>query len=227
MSSLKFSRMLQLINEEEFSAITKAKIIIFGIGGVGGTALEALVRSGFKHLTIVDRDVFELSNLNRQLFATKETIGKPKVYAAKERLLLINEDANITALHQELNEENISDFKLEQYDYIIDAIDSLSPKLALITYALKNKLKIISTTGAGNRFDPTKISVTTIEKTSGCPLAKKIKLHLSNERLGGLKVVTSSELPHSNKGAKPGSTSFVPPAFGLALASFVFQEIIE
>lgn len=227
MESRRFSRILQLINDDDFAKVKEAKLIIFGVGGVGGQALESLVRSGFFAFTIVDRDVVEESNLNRQVIATSKNIGQPKVEAAKMRMLEINPNCQIKALFTAVNSQNVSEFALENYDFIVDAIDDFPAKMALIKYALINNLPIISAMGAGNRFDPTKVFVTDISKTEGDPFAKKIRYELRKEKLKGLPVVTSSELPSVNNGTKPGSTSFVPPAAGLAIASYIFNKIIK
>lgn len=227
MNTKRYERIKQLVDEDTLLNVGKSRLIIFGVGGVGGQALESLVRSGFRHITIVDRDVVDESNLNRQLIATSKNIGKPKVDAAKRRMEEIDANCLIETRFTAINEQNISEFALEEYDFIVDAIDDFCAKTALIKYALINKLPIISAMGAGNRFDPTKVFITDISKTSGDPLAKKVRLELRKAKLKGLTVVTSSELPAPNKGNKPGSTSFVPPASGLAIASYIFKKIIE
>jgi len=227
MEKERFGRLLQIVSVEDLAKVESKRIIIFGLGGVGGSALEALVRAGFKHFTIVDNDVIEITNLNRQLLATTKTIGVPKIKVAKDRMLEINPNCKINVVFAQVHSKNIEDFNLESFDYIVDAIDSFEDKMALIVYAVKNKLPIISAMGAGNRFDPTKVIVTKIEKTEGCPLAKKVRYHLRQEKLKGLMVVTSLELPVTSIGNKLGSSSFVPPAFGLAMASYIFRNVIS
>lgn len=222
-----FIRTIQIVGEENFNKLQDKSIIIFGVGGVGGQALEALVRAGFLKFTIVDHDVVEETNLNRQLIATQDVISKPKVEVAKNRMLQINSNVVINTVFGPINAQNIDKFNLDAYDFIVDAIDSFDDKLALITYSLKKNLPIISAMGAGNRLDPTKVFVTTIEKTEGCPLAKKIRYALRQEKLKGLIVVTSKELPLRNNGKRPGSSSFVPPAYGLAIASYIFKNVIK
>lgn len=221
-----FSRLIQLIGEDNLRKIQSKKIIVFGVGGVGGQAAEALVRTGIEHITIVDYDVVEETNLNRQLIATLDVIGKPKVEVLKKRLLSINGDVEVNTFCYEVTETNIESFNLEQYDFVVDAIDSVRTKIALIHFALKHNIRIISAMGAGNRIDPTKVRITDIEKTNGCPLAKTIRINLRKNNLKGLKVVTSEELPLPNYGHKPGSTAFVPPAYGLAIASYIFSECL-
>ncbi len=227
MNTKRYERIMQLVDEAAFLKVGKSKLIVFGVGGVGGQALESLVRAGFRTITIVDRDVVEESNLNRQLIATSKNLGEPKVEAAKARMLEIDLDCAIEPLYTAVSAQNINEFNLEKYDFVIDAIDDFPAKMALIKYCIINKIPLISAMGAGNRFDPTKVFITDISKTSGDPLAKKVRLELAKEQLKGLTVVTSSELPSPNKGFKPGSTSFVPPAAGLAIASYIFKKIIE
>ncbi|MFA5485590.1 MAG: tRNA threonylcarbamoyladenosine dehydratase [Bacilli bacterium] len=227
MANNMFIRTIQIVGEENFNKLQDKSIIIFGVGGVGGQALEALVRAGFLKFTIVDHDVVEETNLNRQLIATQDVISKPKVEVAKNRMLQINSNVVINTVFGPINAQNIDKFNLDAYDFIVDAIDSFDDKLALITYSLKKNLPIISAMGAGNRLDPTKVFVTTIEKTEGCPLAKKIRYALRQEKLKGLIVVTSKELPLRNNGKRPGSSSFVPPAYGLAIASYIFKNVIK
>ena len=220
-------RTLQIISEDDLAKIVQTRIIIFGIGGVGGQALESLVRAGFTHISIVDFDVVDVTNINRQVLATVPVIGIPKVEVAKKRMEEINPEVLIDAQIVEVTPQNISEFKLETYDYIIDAIDSFKAKMALIKYALTHNIKIISAMGAGNRLDPTKLEIVDIFKTSGDPLARKVRAELRIEKLDGLLDVTSKELPHHNSGARPGSSPFVPAAAGLALASYIFINVIS
>ncbi|HZJ89318.1 MAG TPA: ThiF family adenylyltransferase [Bacilli bacterium] len=222
----KFKRTIQIVGLENFLKLQSKKLIVFGVGGVGGQAVESLVRAGFVNITIVDYDKIETSNFNRQLLATESELAKIKVEVAKRRMLEINKEAKITALNKQLTKDNISKFNLHEFDYIIDAIDEYSSKIALITYALRNKLKIISSMGAGNRLDPTKVKISKVENTFACPIAKKIRLDLKKLKLNNLNVVFSEEYALENKYKVPGSSSFVPPAFGLAIASFVFKQLI-
>ncbi len=227
MDNKRYSRTIQIVGANNFKKLQNIKIIVFGVGGVGGQALESLVRAGFLYITIVDRDVVEVSNLNRQLIATTQNIGKPKVEVARRRIHEINPECHINTEYAEINPENINEFNLEAYDYIVDAIDSFGPKMALIKYCLSRNLHIISAMGAGNRLDPTQMIVTDISKTNGCPLSKKVRYELRKEKLSGLMVVTSKELPLVNDGIKPGSSPFVPPASGLAIASYIFINVIN
>lgn len=226
MENNKYTRILQIVSHEDLAKVFRTSIILFGVGGVGGQALEALVRAGFKKITIVDSDVVEVTNLNRQLIATRHNIGTPKVEAAKQRMEELDAEVTIEAQFAAVTCENITDFKLETYDYIIDAIDSFGPKMALIKYALEHNLNIISAMGAGNRLDPTKVVVSDIYQTSGDPFAKKIRTELRKAGFKSLPVVYSTELPRRNNGVKPGSSPFVPAAAGLALASYIFTNVI-
>lgn len=222
----KFSRTAQLVGEENINKLSNYKIIIFGVGGVGGQALESLVRAGFTSFFIVDNDVVEASNINRQIIASTSVLGKPKVEVAKNMMVDINPDVEIETYFGAVNEQNINQFNLANYDFIIDAIDSFDDKIALIVYCLEKELPLISSMGAGNRFDPSLVRVTKIEKTAGCPLAKKVRYELRKRELKGLTVVTSSELPNTNNGIKPGSTPFVPPVFGITIARYIFTKLI-
>lgn len=227
MKSDRLSRTRQLVGETALFKIKNANIIIFGVGGVGGQALESLVRAGFLSFTIVDRDVVEESNLNRQLIATSKTVGLPKVQVAKARMLEVNPAVHINDIYGEITPENIRDFNLSEYDFIVDAIDSFNSKMSLIKHCLQNNLPIISAMGAGNRLDPTKIIQCDIFATTGCPLAKKVRAELRKDGFKSLPVVTSSELPLPNEGTKPGSSPFVPAAAGLAIASYIFTNVIR
>lgn len=222
-----FNRLIQLIGQEKFIKLQKLQVIVFGVGGVGGQVVESLVRSGFINITVVDHDVIEATNLNRQVIATLDAVGLPKVEVLKKRMLLINPCVKINTLLMEVTQTNAETFNLEKYDYIVDAIDSMQSKLSLINYSLKRKQPIISAMGAGNRIDPTKVKIMDIEKTVGCPLAKIVRVSLRKNKLSGLKVVASEELPLDNNGGKPGSSAFVPPAFGLAIASYIFSESLK
>ncbi len=221
----KFSRTRQIVGPAYLEKIQNTKLIIFGVGGVGGQALESLVRAGFMKITIVDFDDVEITNFNRQLLATNITLGKNKVIAAIERCQSINENVEINTITTRLSPGNIDDFRLEQYSYVIDAIDDFNAKMALIRHCLVNKINIISSMGAGNRLDPTKVRIGKIEQTFACPLAKKIRAELRKLKLTKLNVAYSEEYPQVNKSSKPGSSPFVPPAFGLAIASFVFEQL--
>ena len=218
-----------LIGLENLKKLKNSNIIVFGLGGVGGAAVESLVRAGIGNLSIVDFDVVDKTNLNRQIITTQSSIGKAKVEVAKERILAINPEINLTVYHEKFLKENIDlFFKNKKYDYIVDAID-------LIEFATKTKTPIISCMGTGNKLDPSRFQITDIKKTSVCPLAKIIRKELKNRRINKLKVVYSDEVPikplslngDREKSKNVGSISFVPPVAGMLLASAVIKDICE
>lgn len=245
-----FSRTELLIGKEGLEKLKSSTVAIFGIGGVGSYTAEALCRSGVGRLILIDYDDVCLTNINRQIHATRKTVGKPKVDAMKERLLDINPDADIV-LHNELyNAETSEKLLLPEYDYVVDAIDMVSSKIDLVIKCIEMNIPVISCMGAGNKLDPTKLEITDIYKTSVCPLAKVMRYELRKRGVKKLKVVYSREEPItpikdvadcktncicSNKEKAnctkrrqiPGSTSFVPPAAGLAIASAVVRDIIQ
>lgn len=217
-----FSRMQGLFSEEEFAKLTKASVIVFGVGGVGSYVVEALARAGVGNITVVDNDVVDVSNINRQLIALNSTIGKDKVEVIKKRILDINPDCNVTAIKEYFDENSSID--LNKYDYIIDAIDSVKSKLFLAEYAVKNDIKIISSMGTGNKLEPQKLTVSDISKTSYCPLAKKMRVELRKRGINHLKVVYSTEEAKCNS-VPPSSVSFVPSVAGLLIASEVIKDL--
>lgn len=219
-----------LIGKDNLGKLKKAHIAVFGCGGVGSYAIEALARSGIGGLTLIDNDVVDITNINRQLIADITTVGKPKVEVEKERLLKINPNLNIT-IYQEFYDSTNSDKILDSsFDFIIDAIDSVSSKLLLIEEAYKKNIPIISSMGTGNKLDPTKFEISDISKTSVCPLAKVIRKELRNRNINHLKVVYSKEEPKRfdlNNNKAPASISFVPSVAGLILASEVVKDLLS
>lgn len=217
-----------LIGKDNLNKLNKTHIAVFGCGGVGSYAIEALARSGIGNLTLIDNDVVDITNINRQLIADTTTIGMPKVEVEKERLLKINPNLNIT-IYQEFYDATNSDKILNStFDYIIDAIDSVSSKLYLIEEAYKKNIPIISSMGTGNKLDPTKFEVSDISKTSVCPLAKVIRKELRNRNINHLKVVYSKEEPvrfDASDKKTPASIAFVPSVAGLILASEVVKDL--
>lgn len=217
-----------LIGKDNLNKLNKAHIAVFGCGGVGSYAIEALARSGIGNLTLIDNDVVDITNINRQLIADTTTVGMPKVDVEKERLLKINPNLNIT-IYQEFYDATNSDKILNStFDYIIDAIDSVSSKLYLIEEAYKKNIPIISSMGTGNKLDPTKFEVSDISKTSVCPLAKVIRKELRNRNINHLKIVYSKEEPvrfDASDKKTPASIAFVPSVAGLILASEVVKDL--
>ncbi len=221
-----FDRTLKIIRKELLDKIKKQNILLVGVGGVGGFALEALIRLGFSNITIVDSDDFEESNLNRQILCTQENLGKSKVEEAKKRALSINPSANIKSIQIFLNEENIEELFKINYDYIIDACDTITTKYLLIKLSLETNTKIISCMGTGNRIDPTKVTLTTLNKTYNDPLAKAMReiLRKGNVPLK-IPVVWSKEIPIKTKEKTPGSIVLVPAAAGLEIAFFLLNDL--
>lgn len=223
-----------IVGEDGLDKLQNANVIVFGVGGVGSFACEAIVRAGVGNITIVDFDDIDITNINRQLPALHSTVGKLKVDVMKERLLDINPDLNIRTVKEVYNAETRDEILIENYDYVIDAIDMVTSKIDLIQTCKERGLEIISSMGMGNKLDPTKIVVTDIYKTHTCPLAKVLRRELKERRIKKLKVVYSTEQPIELKekimnGRKvtPGSTSFVPSVGGLIIASVVIKDLLE
>lgn len=233
-----FTRTTLVLGQKAVEKLRTSHVAVFGIGGVGGHAVEALVRSGVGKIDIVDNDKVSLTNINRQLFALHSTIGKDKVEVARERLLDINPECIINAYRTFYLPENASAFDFSQYDYIIDAVDTVTAKLNLIAKANKVGTPIISAMGCGNKVDPSKLSITDIYKTKIDPLSRIMRQECRKRGIRHLKVVFSTEEPirnplanieeEKNPGRRdiPGSTAFVPSVAGLLMAGEVIRDII-
>ncbi len=234
-----FSRTERMLGEEALQKLHNARVAVFGIGGVGGFAVEALARSGVGALDLVDSDTVSLSNLNRQIIALHSTVGKLKVEVAKDRILDINPSCKVTTYPIFFLPETEAEFPFSEFDYVIDAIDTVSGKLEIIERCHKENVPLISAMGAGNKLDPTLFEVADIYKTSVCPLAKVIRTECRKRGIPHLKVVYSKEPPISPrqdaklpagevvvKRAVPGSISFVPSVMGLILAGEVIKSLI-
>lgn len=228
-----FSRTELLLGQDGMKKLTSASIAIFGIGGVGSYIAEALARCGVGNLTLIDNDEVAITNLNRQIIALHSTIGKKKVDIAKNRILDINPNANVVALNCFYTGNEID---LSKFDYIADAIDTVSSKLNLIENAYKQNVPVISSMGTGNKLDPTKLTVTDIYKTEMCPLAKVMRYELKKRNVKKLKVVYSTEKPCKHKSESKeitqkrktiGSVSFVPSVAGLIIAGEIVKDIIN
>lgn len=220
-----FERLITLIGEDNVNKLKKANVLIVGLGGVGGYALETLVRSGIYNLTIVDGDIVELSNLNRQMISKRDVIGRPKALVAQARTLEINPDVNLKVINQFISEDNFSLLNIDSFDYVIDACDDLNLKLLLIKNA--DKYKLISSMGTANKMDMTRFKITTIDKTSYDPLAKIIRKKIKEEKIRTkFKVVSSDEKVMKN-GAKLGTIAYMPAVSGLLCASYVINDIIN
>lgn len=224
-----FERTKLLIGESGIYTLKSSSIVVFGVGGVGSFAVEALVRAGIGKITLVDHDIVCLSNLNRQLPALHSTIGRPKVSVLKERIADINPLCQVKALQEYYQKGNREEFYLKSYDYVVDAIDSIESKVDLIKHSVESKVKIVSAMGAGNRLNPSGYRVGDISETFGCPLAKIIRRKL--RELGiekGVKTVFSpGPIISAKEGGVVGSISFVPPIVGMMLASVVVNEILK
>ncbi len=226
------SRTEMLLGSDGVRRLSSARVIVFGVGGVGGYAVEALARAGVGHIELVDSDRVSVSNINRQIIATHNTVGMYKTEAMRERILSINPETQVIchSIFFDENQRNVFDFS--RYDYVIDAIDSLSAKVELITAAHEAGTKTISAMGAGNKLDPTRFEVSDISKTTVCPLARAVRIALRKRGINHLKVVYSKEdpvvPPEVSDGVKrrvPGSISFVPSVMGLIIAGEVIKDI--
>lgn len=229
-----FSRTELILGKENMAKLQKSRVAVFGIGGVGGYVVEALVRSGLGAIDIIDNDIISLTNLNRQLFATHKTIGRYKVDVAAERIAEINPNCLVNSYKTFFLPNNKDEFAFSRYDYIVDAIDTVTAKIALVIAAKESKTPIISSMGTGNKIEPTMFELADITQTSICPLAKVMRKELKKRGIEHLKVVYSKEKPHtpsktieedSQKRSIPGSTSFVPPVVGLIIAGEVIKDL--
>lgn len=229
-----FSRAELLIGKEALAILKRSKVAVFGIGGVGSFAVETLARAGIGNLVLVDRDVVSLTNINRQLIATWKTLGRPKVEVMKERILEINPEISVTVHQAFYLPDSTPELIQDDYDYIVDAVDTVTAKIGLVVQAKKMGIPIISSMGAGNKMDPTRFRVADIYSTAVDPLAKVMRRELRSRGIDSLKVVYSTEPPmkpmkseeDSPKKQVPGSISFVPPVAGLIIAGEVVKDLI-
>ena len=230
-----FMRTGLLLGEEGIRKLNQSTVAVFGIGGVGGFAAEALARSGVGHLVLVDADVVSESNINRQIIATHRTIGKSKVQVMKERIEDINPEAQVETRQTFFLPENADQFDFGSYDYVVDAIDTVTGKIELVLQGQKAEIPVISSMGAGNKLDPTMFQVADIYETSVCPLAKVMRKELKKRNVSALKVVYSREkameplirISEDGKRQVPGSAAFVPSVAGLILAGEVIKDLAQ
>ncbi len=236
MSLNQFSRTELLIGAEGINKLSQSRVAVFGIGGVGGYVVEALVRSGIGAIDLIDNDKVSLTNINRQIVATHKTIGQYKVDVAKERCLDINPDVKVNKINLFYTPETADSIDFSQYDYVVDAIDTVVGKLEIIQRAKKAGIPVISSMGAGNKMHPELFEVADISKTSVCPLAKVIRQELKKRKIKKVKVVYSKEVPiksdikideSSFKRRIPGSNAFVPSVAGLIIAGEVIKDLIR
>ncbi|MBO5476591.1 MAG: tRNA threonylcarbamoyladenosine dehydratase [Clostridia bacterium] len=225
-----FQREEILIGKENVEILNNKKVLLFGCGGVGSFVLEALARAGVGNIDVVDKDVVDVTNINRQLIATHDTIGMDKVEVAKARVLSINLNAKVNT-YKIFFDETTTEIDFSKYDYIIDAIDSVKSKIEIIKRAKEANIPVISSMGTGNKLDPFKFEIKDISKTTVCPLAKVIRKELKRLGITKLKVLFSTEEPHSplksENGIVQGSISFVPSVAGLMIAGEVIKDMIN
>ena len=223
----RFSRSARVIGESGLQKLNNSSVIVFGLGGVGGAAAESLVRAGIGTIGIVDKDVVDVTNINRQLMANSGNIGTLKTQATAERLLTINPDLKINRYDLFYLPETAHEIDLSQYDFIVDCIDNVTAKLELISRANELNIPIISSMGTGNKLHPKLLEITDIKKTSVCPLARVMRRELRNRGVNELTVVYSKEEPVKTHTAEPGSMSFVPPVAGYLMTSYVVRTILD
>ena len=240
-----FSRTELLLGQDALELLSLKKVAIFGVGGVGGYACEALVRSGIGSFDLIDDDVVSMSNINRQIIALHSTVGKQKTEVMKQRMLDINPNVKVRCINAFFLPKNAASFPFEEYDYIVDAIDTVSGKIELVEQANIHHVPIMSSMGAGNKLDPTRFEVSDIYDTSVCPLCRVMRRELKKRNIKSLKVVYSKEEPltpikenakeengcncpdsHSKR-VTPGSVAFVPSVAGLIIASEVVKDLLK
>lgn len=219
-----FSRTEMLLGAEAIERLSRARVAVFGIGGVGGYVCEALVRSGVGAFDLIDSDKVSLSNLNRQIIATRRTVGQYKTDVMRERMLAINPDADVRLHRCFFLPEHAKDFPFAEYDYIVDAVDTVTAKVELVMQAQANQVPIISSMGAGNKLDGSRFQVADLYQTKVCPLAKVMRRELKKRGIDKLKVVYSEEEP-LRRSSLPGSVAFVPSVAGLLIAGEVVKDL--
>ena len=232
-----FSRLRLIIGNDSLEKIKTKRVIVFGLGGVGGNVCDALVRSGITDISIVDNDTVNITNINRQLIANHNTIGRKKVDVMEEHLKNLNPDVKVTKYDCFYLPENSDSFDFLKYDYVVDAIDTVSAKIDIICKCKTKHIPVISALGCGNKMDPTKLEVSDIYKTEYDPLARVLRCELKKRNIDSLKVVYSKEKPmpiiesekveENNKKEIPGSTAFVPPVAGIIIASEVIKDLLK
>ena len=220
-------RSIKLFGEEKIKKLNNSHVAVFGLGGVGSYAVEALIRSGVGTITVIDSDVYEESNLNRQLYATTETVGRKKTAVAGERIKSIRPSTKVIEIDGFITESDNLGIDFSAFSYVLDAIDTVSGKLAIIEECKKVGVPVISCMGTGNKLDPTLFKVVDISKTKVCPLCKVMRKQLKDRGIEGVKVVYSEEEPVKISDRTPASNSYVPPVAGLISAGEIIKDIIK
>lgn len=221
-----FDRLIKLIGSDKLEEIDSKRILLIGVGGVGSSALEALVRNGFNHITVVDYDVVDITNLNRQLITDSSNIGELKVNAAYKRAKLIRKDIIISTQNIRVTSDNLLTLIDSGYDYIIDACDDIKVKYELIYYSMKMNFKLIESMGTAKKIDPSKLSITTLDKTYNDPLARKLRSMVRKNHINmKVNVISSSEVP--KKIPDKGTCSLVPNYAGILLVSYIMNDILN
>ena len=223
----RFSRSSRILGEQKMEKLNKSSVIVFGIGGVGGAVLEALVRGGVGTVAVVDKDTVDITNINRQIIATSDNVGEKKVDVAEKRALSINSKINFKKYDLFYLPETAEEIDLAEYDFIVDAIDNVTAKLELIERANRLNVPIISSMGTGNKLHPELFEIADINKTSVCPLARVMRRELKNRGVKKLTVVYSKEEPIKTENSVPGSVSFTPPVAGYLMAGYVINKLLE
>ena len=224
----KFSRFEKVIGKENLDLLQNKSVLILGIGGVGGYVAEALTRSNVGTLILVDFDIVDETNINRQIIALKSTIGKKKVDVLEERIKDINESCNVIKIDKFIDDKNIIDLFKYDIDYFVDACDTMTVKKKVIDECLKRKINFITSMGTGNKLDPSKLVITDIRKTINDPLARILRKYVKDSKINSkVDVLSSSELPIKTGDRTPGSTSFVPSSAGLLIASYIIRKFIN
>ena len=228
MEKTRYDRTRMLVGEDGFARLRSGRVLIFGVGGVGGYAAEALARTGIGTIGLVDDDTVDVTNLNRQIIALESTLGLPKVNVMKDRIAGIDPETEVAAFHRRLTAETLESFDLSAWDYIVDAIDDVPAKLLLIKAAQDAGIPIISSMGTGNKMDPSQLQIVDLKKTHTCPLARAIRREAERMGIGKLPVLFSPEKPSRAEGSgrSPSSTIFVPASAGLMIAARVVTDLI-
>ena len=223
-----FDRLEKLIGKENIELLHSKTVLVIGLGGVGGMAVETLIRNGIENIILVDNDIVDITNKNRQIIATDLTINKLKTDAFEERIKKINKNVNIIKINYFITKNNVDSLFEYKFDYLIDACDTISTKILLIEKCLEKNIKFISSMGTGNKFDITKLKINDIEKTSYDPIAKVIRKKLKDDKIKGkVMVVSSDEMPIKTNNRTPYSYSVVPNTAGIMIADYIIKDIIN